>query len=823
LDENSRRDVGYRTPRPAWMRDASTLANLARAEGARCIDGKDDMPLIEPPDEPTAEGRMTDQLRPELDMLAAEDADLIEPATPEADRVAPGEPDLALELSVASDTNLPTETTETTETTEPVETVDVILNREFTWLDFNSRVLERAEESDVPLLERVKFLAIVGSNLDEFTMKRIGGLKHQMQAGVQTLTVDGRTPGEQIVECYERIRSIEERQRIVHEQLMEELSTAGIRIADYQELDEASHASLREHYCENIFPLVTPQTSDPAHPFPFVSNLSLNLLVRYSEVSGATPSFARIKVPIGPGVPRFVRVDQEDVFVPLESVMIGNLDLLFPEAVIEDCTLFRVTRNANAERDEETADDLLALIESEMRDRRFAPIVRLEVAADMPTQQSGMLASELGLDQDSDVFDVRGIFQMRDLMEIANLTAPELHDPPFAPVDHPAFAREDRSSFHSIRDAGAVLVHHPYQSYSTSVERFLRDASRDPKVRAIKMTLYRTDSGSKAIDYLIDAASNGKQVAAVVELKARFEEEANIRWANRLEEAGIHVTYGVVGLKTHCKVILVVRQDYSGLRRYAHIGTGNYNAITSRLYTDFGLFTDDEAIGRDLTELFNYLSTGFKPKRTYSKILPSPKHCKPALLEKIDREIEHQQSGREGLIQIKTNALEDYDITRALYRAAREGVHVDLIVRDSCRVSPHDSGLSDSMRIVGIVGRFLEHSRLYYFRNGGAEEYFMGSADCMKRNLESRVEVLVPVEAENLREELRYVIDALLSDTTSAWAMVEGGQYERLNPAEGKKPRSAQQTLIERAIKQHHAVTRLKRRGVRRTPARWKR
>jgi polyphosphate kinase len=503
--------------------------------------------------------------------------------------------------------------------------------------------------------------------------------------------------------------------------------------------------------------------------------------------------------------------------------MVGNLDLLFPDAVIEDCTLFRVTRNANAERDEEAADDLLALIESEMRDRRFAAIVRLEVASNMPSQQRGMLASELGLDEHSDVFDVEGTFQMRDLMELANLAAPELHDPPFAPVDHPAFAREDHSTFHSIRDAGALLVHHPYQSYSTSVERFLRDASRDPKVRAIKMTLYRTDSGSKAIDYLIDAASNGKQVAAVVELKARFEEEANIRWANRLEEAGIHVTYGVVGLKTHCKVILVVRQDYSGLRRYAHIGTGNYNAITSRLYTDFGLFTNDAEIGQDLTELFNYLSTGYKPKRTYAKILPSPKHCKPALLEKIDREIEHQHEGRECLIQIKTNALEDVDITRALYHAAREGVHIDLIVRDSCRLSPYDSGLSGTVRVVGIVGRFLEHSRLYYFRNGGEEEYFMGSADCMKRNLESRVEVLVPVEPDSLRRELRFVIDTLLSDTSGAWEMREGGRYERIAPGPDKKPRSAQQILNERAIKQHHAVTRLKRRGVRRTPSRRRR
>jgi polyphosphate kinase len=779
--------------RDAFYQQACPLADYAD-ERAR-------MSQTEPTDETISAVRSIEPAGDEFALLEAECADPVTPR-PVAPQSAAEESDAAPEES---------------------EPLDVFLNREFTWLDFNSRVLERAEERDAPLLERVKFLAIVGSNLDEFIMKRIGGLKQQMEAGVQTLTVDRRTPEQQIVECYERIRNLEERQRSLHEELRSALDEVGIRILAYDELDEDQRKAARDYYCENIFPLVTPQTSDPAHPFPFVSNLSLNLLVRYSESEGATPSVARVKVPIGPGVPRFLRINGDRIFVSLESIMLGNLDLLFPDAVIEDCTLFRVTRNANAERDEEAADDLLALIESEMRDRRFAAIVRLEVASNMSSQQRGMLASELGLDEHSDVFDVQGIFQMRDLMELANLAAPELHDPPFAPVDHPAFARDDHSSFHSIRDAGAVLVHHPYQSYSTSVERFLRDASRDPKVRAIKMTLYRTDSGSKAIDYLIDAASNGKQVAAVVELKARFEEEANIRWANRLEEAGIHVTYGVVGLKTHCKVILVVRQDYSGLRRYAHIGTGNYNAITSRLYTDFGLFTDDAAIGQDLTELFNYLSTGYKPKRTYAKILPSPKHCKPALLEKIEREIEHQQEGREGLIQIKTNALEDIDITRALYGAARKGVHIDLIVRDSCRLSPYDSGLSGVIRVVGIVGRFLEHSRLYYFRNGGEEEYFMGSADCMKRNLESRVEVLVPVEPPSLRRELRFTIDSLLSDTSGAWEMREGGHYERMRPAPDKKPRSTQQILTERAIKQNHAVTRLKRRGVRRTPSRRRR
>ncbi len=700
-----------------------------------------------------------------------------------------------------------------------LERPELLLNRELTWLAFTARVLQEAADGRVPLLERVKFLAIVGSNLDEFIMKRIGGLKQQVGAGVKELTADGRTPSEQIRECYQVIRELEEAQTGLHWLLDRELRGHGIRIARYGELDSDRQKTLRDHYYDNVFPLVTPQTSDPAHPFPFVSNLSLNLLVTYRDAPESEPALARVKVPVGGGIPRFVQLEGEDVFVPLESIMMGNLDLLFPGALIEHCTLFRVTRNANMERSEEEADDLLALIETEMRDRRFAPVVRLEVARDMPGHQRGMLAAELGLDEHDDVFEADGLLAKRDLMEVAGLACPELHDPSFAPVDHPAFVRSDRSTFHVIRDAGSLLVHHPYQSYATSVERFLEDASRDPKVRAIKMTLYRTDAGSKAIDYLIEAARNGKQVAVVVELKARFEEEANIRWAGRLEEAGIHVTYGVVGLKTHCKVILVVRRDYAGLRRYAHIGTGNYNAETARLYTDLGLFTNDPLIGQDLTELFNYLSTGYKPKRSYAKILPAPKHCKPALLQRIAREIEHQEAGREGHIQIKTNALEDVEITRALYRASQAGVRIELVVRDSCRLRPGVPGVSENVRVVGIVGRFLEHSRIYYFRNGGEEEYYIGSADCMKRNLESRVEILVPVEAPDLRKELRFVLNSQLADTRGAWEMTEDGSYGRVQPAPDEDPFSSQQVLEERALKQHRRATRLKRRGPRSTPS----
>ncbi len=706
---------------------------------------------------------------------------------------------------------------------ESLDDPALFLNRELTWLQFTSRVLHLAADDSVPLLERVKFAAIVGSNLDEFFMKRIGGLKQQVSAGVRALTVDGRSPEQQIAECLHVITGIEARQRTLVRRLVSELHDHGIVVANYETLSESQRKRLRDSYYDNILPLVTPQTSDPAHPFPFVSNLSLNLLVVYRATFASEPSFARIKVPSGAGIPRFLELPGERIYVPLESVMAGNLDLLLPGAVVESCERFRVTRNANTESDEEEADDLLALIETEMRDRRLAPIVRLEVSRGMAGPERGMLASELGLDENTDVFQSDGLLALRDLMELTSIPEPDLLYPSFAPVDHPAFTRDDQSMFFAIRESGPILVHQPYQSYATSVERFLRDAARDPKVHAIKMTLYRTDSGSKAVDYLIEAARNGKQVTVVVELKARFEEEANIRWANRLERSGVHVTYGVVGLKTHCKLILAVRKDDDGLRRYAHLGTGNYNADTARLYTDLGLFTCDPMIGQDLTELFNYLTTGFKPRRKYARLLPAPKHCKEALLEKIQREIARQQDGTPGGIRIKTNALEDADLTRALYAASRAGVQVELIVRDSCRLIPGIPGLSENVRVVSVVGRFLEHHRIYHFKNGGDEEYYIGSADCMKRNLESRVEVLVPVEAPELRGELSKILDLLLQDTAGAWEMGPDGTYTKLEPPLGEPVRDAQAHLIDRAGRQYRNATRLKRRGPKSRPRRKRR
>ena len=733
-------------------------------------------------------------------------ASVVEPARPRRPRASSRNGEPAESIETAAPLVTPAE--------EPpayadLAAPDLYLNRELTWLAFNRRVLHEAQDERNPLLERVKFMSIVASNLDEFFMKRIGGLKQQVGAGVQELTPDGRTPSQQITECYAVIREQEAEQRTLLLHLLELLKAHDIRISSYDELTPNQQQGLREYYYKNIFPLVTPQAMDPAHPFPFVSNLSLNLLVTLHYPGETEPMMARVKVPIGAGIARFLRVGDGNHLVPLEHVMSHNLDLLFPSMEVDSCEFFRVTRNANTERDEDTADDLVAMIESELRERRFAPIVRLAVVQGMDPTRRGMLAAELELNERADVFEVEGMLGMRDMMEIAALDVPALHDPPHRPIDHPRLL-ESRNIFHIVRDAGSLLLQHPYESFSTSVERLLREASEDPKVRAIKMTLYRTSSDSNILNYLSEAARNGKQVAVVVELKARFDEAANLQFANRLEESGIHVTYGVVGLKTHCKVILVVRQDYNGLRRYAHIGTGNYHAGTARIYSDFGLLTCDDVIGQDLTELFNYLTTGYRPKRSYRKLLPSPKVLKKALLAKIEREIANHSATSRGLIQFKVNALEDVDITKALYRASQAGVRIELLVRDTCRLRPGLPGLSENVRVVSIIGRFLEHGRIYYFRNGGEEEYFIGSADCMKRNLESRVEVVVPVEDPLLRRDLRAVLDAQLAPNSDAWEMQSDGSY--VQPENGRDAKSCQQMLIDLAERRQREASRLKRR-----------
>jgi polyphosphate kinase len=673
---------------------------------------------------------------------------------------------------------------------------ELYLNRELTWLQFNFRVLNEARDKRTPLLERVKFLAIAAANMDEFFMKRIGGLKQQIGAGVHKLTVDGRTPGQQLDECRIVMAEFRRQQREVYQDLIKDLSRQKIRIGQFASLAPEEQDTVRAYYHENIFPLVTPLAMDPAHPFPFISNLSLNLLVTLRFPHERQLTMARVKVPVGGGVPRFLRVGTENCFVMLEDVMANCLADLFPGMEIASVELFRVTRNANTERGEEQADDLVQLIEAELRDRKFAPIVRLEVREGIIPNHRGMLAAELGLDEELDVYETDVMMGMRDLWDLARLDIPELHDPQHQPIDNVKLLDRD-SIFHIIRENGPILLHHPYESFATSVVRFVREAAEDPKVLAIKMTLYRTSQSTMIIDHLIDAAENGKQVAVNVELKARFDEAANLRWASRLEEAGIHVTYGVLGLKTHAKGILVVRRDYNGLRRYAHIGTGNYHAGTARQYCDLGILTCDRDIGLDLTELFNYLTTGCRPAHSYRKILAAPHLMKKALLAKIDREISVHTAEAPGLIRFKANALEDPDIVEALYRASQAGVKVELIVRDTCRLRPGLPGISENITVVSIVGRFLEHARVYYFQNGGDEEYFIGSADLMSRNLEGRVEILAPIDNARLRKELHALFETQLGDQRSAWDMQSDGSYIQRRPRGGSRGRPCQEILIE--------------------------
>jgi len=673
------------------------------------------------------------------------------------------------------------------------------LNRELTWLDFNKRVLNEALDEEVPLLERVFFVAVVGSNLDEFFMKRIGGLKQQVGAGVKRLTIDGMLPQEQIDASYKIAQDILIEQRQVEAHLRKLLEKEGICFLSYAELTSQQKKEMDIFFDREIYPLLTPQGIDPAHPFPFISNLSLNLLVTISQPGSEYQLLNRIKVPLEAGVPRFIQVGDKHLYITFEDLIANNLEQIFPGLTIHSCEYFRVTRNAITERWEEQANDLLSMIESALRDRKFADIVRLQTGAGMAENHRGMLAAELGIDEQEDVFEAPGILAKRDLMEICGIDRPDLHYPVHHPCDHPQLLIDEPNIFHILRKQKSVLLQHPYESFDTSVERFLKEASSDPKVLVIKMTLYRTSSDSRIIQYLLDAAHNGKQVAVVVELMARFDEFANIKWAEALEEAGIHVTYGVVGLKTHSKVIFVVRRDYNGLARYAHIGTGNYHAGTARQYSDIGMLTKDPAICADLTEIFNYLTTGYSPVRKYQKILPSPNILKKTLLQKIEREISQHTPENPGLIQFKSNAMEDKDIVKALYKASQAGVHIDLIIRDSCRLRPGIEGLSENISVISIVGRFLEHARIYYFNNGGEEEYFIGSADLMKRNLESRVEVVTPVEDKGLQERLREILNVQINNRRSVWDMHSDGTYVQRSPGENDDRRTVQEILIDLA------------------------
>jgi polyphosphate kinase len=676
---------------------------------------------------------------------------------------------------------------------------ELYLNRELTWLAFNRRVLAEAESDDHPLLEQLKFLSIFDSNLDEFFMKRVGGLKQQVGAGVNTLTVDGRTPQQQIEECQIQVADMLADRSYILRELLRRLQASGMSIESYQSLDDDSRRILRKQYKRNVLPLVTPLAIDESHPFPFMSNLSINLLLEVKDEVDEQPYLIRIKAPTSGRTPRFMRVAGQDRYVPLEEIIAGNLDLLLPGAEVLSAGYFRVTRNAIVERNEEKANDLLELIEAELRERRFAPVVRLEVSPDLRHDLRDYLAKQLQLAGAEDIYVVSDLLGARDLMQIASLDKPELKHPRFEPAMHPRLAAQG-SVFDELEKNGPLLLKHPYQSYDHSVTRMLREAVADPRVLAIKTTVYRTSIDSAIVPLLVEAVTSGKQVAVVVELQARFDEAANIQWANRLEEAGIHVSYGIVGYKTHAKVTLIVRQCANGvLTRYVHLGTGNYHPVTARQYCDIGLMTLDDDIGADATELFNLLTSGSLRDRKYREMLVSPKHMKQFLLDKIRQEVRHQKETGKGHIQLKTNALEDADITRSLYEASMNGVRVDLIVRDTCRLRPGLPGLSESVRVISILGRFLEHTRLYYFRNGGDEEYFIGSADLMTRNLEMRVEALAPIRDRKLQEELREMLDLQLSDSCGAWQMESDGSYRKRVPAAGS--RHSQLELAELAAR----------------------
>ena len=680
-----------------------------------------------------------------------------------------------------------------------LKSIEWYLNRELMRLAFNRRVLHEGQNERVPLLERVFLLAVIGSNLDEFFMKRIGGLKQQIGAQVRELSLDGLLPEEQIDVCTSMVRGILSEQEKLENKLKRLLAEKNIRIIPYADLSLSEKTLAEQYFLEQIYPLLTPQGMDPAHPFPFISNLSINLLVtgRYPDTDRSYMN--RIKVPISKEIKRFISIGENGHIITLEDLISNNLEVLFPGLFIETCETFRVTRNAITEPALEQANDLLQMIESALRERKFAEIVRLEVGWGMLSSHRQILASQLGVHEGKDVFEVNGILAKCDFRQIAKIDWPELHYPAHKPVDHPELLGDDPNIFHVIRTRGPILLQHPYESFNTSVERFLREASTDPKVRAIKMTLYRTSGKSRIIEYLIDAAVNGKQVAVVLELKARFDEQANIRWAGHLEEAGIHVTYGVLGLKTHCKVIFVVRKDHDGLRRYAHIGTGNYHSGTARQYCDLGLLTCDPDIGSDLTELFNYLTTGYTPMRRYRKLLVSPKMLKKSLLKKISREIKFHSVENPGCIQMKANALEDRDIIAALYRASVAGVRVELIIRDSCMLRPGIPQLSENIRVVSLVGRFLEHARILYFKNQGNGEYFIGSADLMQRNLENRVELCVPIESEKLKNQIREILDLQLSNSRNSWNMLPDGRYIPLDESNGDE--CIHQRLIQMAEK----------------------
>ncbi|MEM7131949.1 MAG: polyphosphate kinase 1 [Chloroflexota bacterium] len=657
-----------------------------------------------------------------------------------------------------------------------------IYNRELSWLDFNWRVLHQALDDRIPLLERLRFLAITTTNLDEFFGKRVGGLKRQQAVGMENLTLPGWPPEFQIDLIHKVVDAMNETQsKVLFEQILPQLELHGVKLIAYQDLSNSQKEHLRTYYLREIHPILTPLAVDSGHPFPFISNLSLNLAVLLEDPLNNEINFARVKVPANR--PRWIQLADSFHFVPLEQVMIHNLDRLFSGMKIVAAYPFRITRNADIDRSEEEADDLLEMISEELRERRFAPVVRLEVDDTMPGHVHRMLQNELKLDQ-RDIYAIKGLLGMDDLHNIANVGLPRLKYAPWTPLVHPRLAGLNSHArpgeIFSILQQRSVLIYHPYQSFTASTLQFIQSAASDPQVMAIKQTLYRTDDDSPVIEALIEAAGRGKQVAVLVEVKARFDEERNIGWARQLEDAGCHVTYGMVGLKTHAKLSLVVRGE-DRLRIYYHIGTGNYNSKTAGLYTDMGLLGCDPDIANDVVDLFNVL-TGYSHQRIYRKLLVAPVNMRQQFIELIETEIANAKEGRPARITLQMNGLDDMMLVEFLYMASQAGVQCDLIVRGNCRLRAGLPGISENIRVISVIGRFLEHPRISRFENDGEPRYFIGSADWMSRNLSARVEAAVPIEDPQHQQLIQYVLDTLLNDQRLAWDMLPNGEYQQRIP-----------------------------------------
>jgi polyphosphate kinase len=675
------------------------------------------------------------------------------------------------------------------------------LNRELSWLDFNDRVLQLAEDERVPLLERVKFCAIYTTNLDEFYMVRVAGLHEQIDAGLESPGQDGRGPSETVALVRERVLALGQRLTDCFEgRLRPALAEHDVPIVAVSELDEDRRAQLAEHFQKVIFPALTPLAVAPGRPFPYISNLSLSLAVLVRDPVADQTVFARVKVPTEI-LPRFVTLaatpSRAAVLVPLEDVIATHLDAVFPGMQIVDYDVFRVTRDADLEVSDE-APDLLRAVEDELRRRRFGEIVRVEVGASCSQRLRAELTALLGADEEQ-VYPIDGLLDMGALWQIVKLPGHlELRATPIAGVTHPRLVRneDERADVLGAMRDGDLLVHHPYISFSTSVERFVEQAVADPNVLAIKQTVYRTSDDSHLVPALIDATERGKQAVALVELKARFDERRNIHWAKALEEAGVHVVYGQPGLKTHAKCVLVVRREGDGVRNYVHIGTGNYHSATARLYTDFGLFTTDEQIGADVAEMFNYL-TGFGHPLHFRRVLMAPNQLRDGILEQIEQTIAAHCESSPARIAMKINALVDGRCIRALYEASRAGVRVDLNVRGICCLRPGLPGISENIRVVSIVGRLLEHSRVLCFERGGAQTIYITSADLMRRNLDHRVELAVPVQSAELRAELSDALERAFADNQSSWELDSAGTWRRRAPAPGERPRNLQRELAD--------------------------